>query len=78
MSTEIWKEKLTIEQNRRKKMTEAMDEYDRTVHWPARKALVERCRKETGHNWQFRDTNPVGYPIFVCSICGATEIRSDE
>jgi hypothetical protein len=75
---EIWKERLELDQARRKKMNEAMDEYDRTVFWPARKALVERCKNETGHNWRFRDTNPLGYPIFDCTLCGTTEIRTDE
>ena len=76
-STKIWIEKGLIEKARRQKMSELMDEYDKTVYYPAKKALHERCEK-VGHHWNFSDLNPVGYPIFVCSICGATEIRSDE
>jgi hypothetical protein len=77
-STDIWKERLTIDKARRAKMKEAMEAYDIEVYYPARKALRLRCEKETGHNWVFRDTNPIGYPIFDCTICGATEIRPDD
>ena len=76
-SKDIWTERLKIDKDRRTVMARAMDEYDRTVYYPARKALRLRCQEETGHNWVFRDTNPVGYPIYDCSICGSTEIRSD-
>jgi hypothetical protein len=76
-STKIWKEKGLIEKSRRNKMKELMGEYDKTVYWPARKTLIERCAK-VGHHWNFHDTNPVGYPIFVCNQCGSTEIRKDE
>lgn len=76
-STKIWKEKGLIDRARRDKMTELMGDYDKTVYWPARKQLIERCAK-LGHKWHFHDTNPVGYPIFVCNQCGSTEIRKDE
>jgi hypothetical protein len=76
-STKIWKEKGRIDKARRDKMTELMGDYDKTVYWPARKQLIERCAK-LGHKWHFHDTNPVGYPIFVCNQCGSTEIRKDE
>jgi len=75
-STKIWKEKGLIEKARRDKMRELMGEYDKTVYYPAMKALRERCEK-VGHRWQFIDVNPVGYPIFVCNQCGSTEIRKD-
>ena len=76
-STKIWKEKGLIERDRRNKMMEAMEAYDKNVYWPARKSLIERCAS-IGHKWHFHDTNPVGYPIFVCNQCGATDIRKDE
>jgi hypothetical protein len=76
-STKIWKEKYQIEKARRDKMVELMGEYDKTVYWPARKSLRERCEK-ISHRWHFSDLNPVGYPIFVCNQCGATEIRKPE
>lgn len=78
MSKEIWEENHAINKARREKTAELMNEYDTQVYWPARKALVEKCKKETGHNWRFRDTNPLGYPIFDCTFCGTTEIRPDE
>jgi hypothetical protein len=74
---DIWKEKLTIDKARRDKVQELMADYDVNVYWPARKALVERCKNETGHNWRFRDLNPLNYPIFDCTICGTTEIRKE-
>ena len=75
-STKIWKEKHQIEKARRDKMQELMGEYDKNVYYPARKALRERC-ESIGHRWNFSDVNPVGYPIFVCNQCGATDIRKE-
>ena len=75
-STKIWKEKGQIEKARREKMQELMGEYDKTVFYPARHALISRCAS-IGHKWNFRDVNPVGYPIFDCNQCGATEIRKE-
>lgn len=77
-NTDISLERMHIDKARRNKMQELMEDYDVNVYWPARKALVERCKNETGHHWQFRDINPVGYPIFDCTICGTVDIRSDE
>jgi hypothetical protein len=76
-STKIWEEKYRIEKARRDKMQEVMAEYDKTIYYPTRKALVERCAS-VGHHWHFHDTNPVGYPIFVCNQCGTTDIRKDK
>ena len=77
MSKDISSERLKIEKDRRTVMARLMKEYDETVYYPARKALRLRCQEETGHNWSFRGTNPVGYPIFDCTICGTTEIREE-
>ena len=77
-ATDISSERYQIDKDRRAVMESAMKEYDKTVYYPARKALSVRCQEETGHNWSFRDTNPIGYPIYDCSICGTTEIRADE
>ena len=70
----IWNEKYRIEKERREKQKEAMDEYDTNVYYPARKALHKRCKEETGHNWNFINTNPLGCPIFMCNTCGDTWI----
>jgi hypothetical protein len=75
-STKIWEEKFLIEKARRDKLQELMGEYDKTVYYPARKALRERC-EAVGHHWHFHDVNPVGYPIFVCNQCSTTEIRKE-
>jgi hypothetical protein len=78
MTLKISQQALRLEKARRDKVQELMSDYDVNVHWPARKALVERCKAETGHNWRFRDLNPLGYPIFDCTFCRTTEIRPDE
>ena len=54
-----------------------MEEYDRTVYYPAKKKVYERCEK-VGHVWKFTGTNPVGYPMFSCNQCTKFEIRPDE
>lgn len=73
----IWQESRTIEKARRDKMRELMEEYDRTVYYPAKKSVYERCEK-IGHIWKFVGTNPVGYPMYSCNQCTKFEIRSDE
>jgi hypothetical protein len=72
--TSIWNEKYRIEKARREKLKEAMDEYDRDIYYPSKKELYARCEKETGHNWTFTGTNPIGCPIFNCSTCGGCKI----
>ena len=76
-STKIWSERYQIEKERREKRNELMDEYDRTVFYPAKEALYERCGK-IGHNWSFSGLNPLNYPMFTCTVCSKFEIRKDE
>lgn len=78
MTDSIWKEYRLIEKERRDKMRELMEEYDKTVYYPACKAIREKCATvDGGHNFRFIDLNPLGYPIFTCSKCGKTEIRQE-
>lgn len=63
-----------LERERRNKMRELMDQWDREYYYPKLKELRDQC----DHNWIFSGTNPVGYPIFDCTICHKCEIRSDE
>lgn len=77
--SEIGNKYREIERTRMKKMKELMKEYDENVYYPAIKELRRLCGEtERGHNFNFIDTNPIGYPIFTCSICGLTEIRREE
>lgn len=64
--------KKSIDKLRRARMLEVqrvMQEYDRTVFYPALAELKARC-KEQGHvkgNW---DNNGLGWSWFYCTICG--------
>lgn len=72
--SEIGRATRLLEKERREKMKELMDEWDRTYYYPKLKELRDQCT----HNFRFIDTNPIGYPIFTCSICGRTEIRKED
>jgi hypothetical protein len=72
-SREINQMRWDIDKARINKMKEAMADYDRDVYYPALKELYTLCH----HNWNFLDTNPIGYPIFKCAACGKTEIRNE-
>lgn len=65
----IWERKHQIEKARREKMKEVMDEYDRTVYYPARKQLIEECEKE-GHSGGKYHDNGFGWSWFYCGKCG--------
>ncbi len=66
----IWQEKHEIENARREKMREAMEEYDRTVYRPAMAKMRDRC-SERGHkpgHWHY---NGLGGSFLICASCGA-------
>lgn len=52
-------------------------EYERTVYYPAKKALYDECEQTTGHDYNFTDLSPLNYPMFVCQLCGKLEIRKE-
>ena len=68
MST-IWKRRHAIDKARHDKMREAMDEYDRTVYYPARKQLQQECKAEGHSGGKFHD-NGFGWTWFYCGKCG--------
>lgn len=68
MST-IWERDREIEKARRIKMAELMEEYDKTVYWPARKKLIEECAAEGHNRGRFHD-NGFGWSWYYCSKCG--------
>ena len=61
-----------------KEISLLMRDYDKKIYTPKIKQLRDACGvSSSGHNFRFVDTNPLGAPIFTCSICGKTEIRKE-
>ena len=62
-----------IQDARRKKMNELMEEYDRTVYYPALKEIQEKCVQEHGEHLKskFHD-NGLGWSWWYCGRCGAS------
>ena len=65
----IWKRRGDIDRERQRKMQELMDEYDRTVYYPAKKQLYQDCYKEGHSGGKFHD-NGLGWVWFYCGKCG--------
>ena len=73
--SEIWTRRNEIDRARRNKMKEAMDEYDRTVYYPAKKQLIEDCEKIGHYGGTFHD-NGFGWTWLYCNGCsGRYDIR---
>jgi len=68
--SDIWQRRIALDKDRREKMAEAMEEYDRTVFYPARKQLIEDCEKEGHSQGKFHD-NGLGWTWWYCGKCGA-------
>jgi hypothetical protein len=51
------------------RLREAMEEYDRTVYYPAKKALYARCEAR-GHKPGPIHNNGLGWTFVYCSLCG--------
>lgn len=69
MNESIWHRRHAIEKARQAKMAELMDEYDRTVYYPAKKQLYTDCEKEGHANGTFHH-NGFGWTWFYCGKCG--------
>ena len=67
----IWSRRNDLEKLRRKKMQEAMEEYDRTFYYPARKQLIEDCEREGHSKGKFHD-NGLGWTWWWCGKCGTS------
>ena len=63
------KRRWEIDKARNKKMKELMAEYDETVYYPAKRALVEECGKVGHHGGKYHD-NGFGWSWFYCAGCG--------
>ena len=69
--SDIWERRWKLDKERREKMKELMDEYDKTYYYPARKQLIEDCEKEGHTHGNFHD-NGLGWTWFWCSKCGTS------
>jgi hypothetical protein len=70
---DIWKEFWEIQKARQQKLDAAMGEYDREVHYPAIKALQERCLEQHGQHARGKlHSNGLGWTWWYCSRCGAS------
>lgn len=68
---DLWKEYRAIKDARRKKMNEAMGEYDRKVYQPAVEDLRKRCAEEGHKPGNQRHYNGFGGSWDYCRNCGA-------
>ena len=65
----IWSRRGQIDRDRQKKMEELMEEYDKTVYYPAKKALIRECFLEGHRGGKYHD-NGLGWSWFYCVHCG--------
>lgn len=73
---DIWKERHTLEQARRSKMRELMEEFDKE-HYAKMAALRLKCAA-LGHNWRFTNFGPLGAAWYHCGTCGASRVETEE
>jgi hypothetical protein len=68
----IWHRRHRIDKARRDKNKELMEEYDRTVYYPAKLALKEECANSAeGHTQGTYHDNGLGWHWWYCGRCGA-------
>ena len=67
--SDIWNRRTEIDRARNKKMKELMEEYDKTVYYPAKNALIQECAK-IGHRGGKYHDNGFGWSWFYCGGCG--------
>ena len=66
----IWKRRRDIESARSQKMQDLMKEYDETVYYPAKRAVIRECFLEGHHGGLIRDDNGLGWSWYNCAKCG--------
>lgn len=69
MTDTIWSRSRQLDRDRSKKMQELMQEYDETIFYPARKALMKECFKIGHKSGKYHD-NGFGWSWFYCNQCG--------
>lgn len=67
--SDFHKRRWEIDRARSKKMQELMAEYDTTIYYPAKRALVEECGKVGHYGGKYHD-NGFGWSWFYCAGCG--------
>ncbi len=67
--SDIWHRRGEIDLARSMKMQELMEEYDRTVYYPAKRQLLRECFQE-GHSGGKYHDNGFGWSWFYCGKCG--------
>jgi hypothetical protein len=73
---DIWKRRLEIDNERRKKTEELMKQYDEEVYFPALKQLQEDCIKIYGEHEKTKYyNNGLGWEWWYCGRCGASHSR---
>lgn len=65
-----------LEKDRRDKVAELMEAYDKE-HIAKIKKLRQECGG-IGHNWRFSNLGPLGDPWFHCTVCGASRVDREE
>ena len=60
-----------IDKARMAKQKELMDEYDRTVYYPAKAELIKECEEEGHTQGKFHD-NGLGWTWWWCGKCGTS------
>lgn len=67
--SDIWHRRGEIDLARSMKMQELMEEYDRTVYYPAKRQLLRECFQE-GHSGGKYHDNGFGWSWLYCGKCG--------
>lgn len=71
---EIRERRHKIEQDLRKFTDSVLEEYSRTVYYPARKQLIADCRAQ-GHVEGHYHNNGLGWTFVMCSHCHITMLK---
>jgi hypothetical protein len=65
----IWTRAHRLDKARMEERERLMEEYDKNVYWPARKALIAECEAKGHQRGKFHD-NGLGWQWYYCSQCG--------
>jgi hypothetical protein len=74
---EIWAAERALKKERRDRVKECMEQWDREHYYPRLMALREECGV-LGHNWRFTDLGPTGLPWYMCHSCGMQKVIQDD
>lgn len=70
MTESIWRRHRQLMKERGDKMQELMEEYDKTVYYPALEALRKECEAAGHVRGKYHD-NGLGWDWYWCNNCGA-------